>query len=74
MTKPIETYVFRMIDGMWRDVTHDGGILADVLSRWELDFDYRVEFARVKDYERGILFMYRASAGKVSLELWRIGK
>ena len=72
MTKPIATYVFRLIDGCWREVRQDAGLLADVLGRWELDFDYRIQFARVYDYERGICFLYRAEAGKISLELWRI--
>lgn len=74
MTKPIATYVFRLIDGCWREVRQDAGLLAEVLGQWELDFDYRIQFARVYDYERGICFLYRAAAGKITLELWRIDK
>lgn len=73
MTKPLDTFTFRQIGGMWRDISKDAGVLADVLATWELEFDYRIQFARVYDYERGILFMYRASAGKITLELWNIG-
>lgn len=72
MTKPLNEYVFRCIDGMWRDCRQDAGVLADVLATWELDFDPRVEFARVKDYERGICFYYRANGGKITLTLWKI--
>lgn len=71
-TKPINEYRFRLIDGAWREITEDAGILADVLGRWELDFDYRVQFARVYDYERGICFYYRVDSGLITLTLWRL--
>lgn len=69
--KPFKEYRFRLIDGMWREITENAGILADVLGRWELDFDYRIQFARVYDYERGICFFYRAVGGLITLTLWR---
>lgn len=70
--QPINEYRFRCINGVWREITEDAGILADVLGRWELDFDYRIQFARVKDYERGICFYYRVDSGLIKLTLWRL--
>lgn len=70
--KPIKEFRFRLIDGAWREITENAGILADVLNRWDLDFDYRIQFARVYDYERGLCFFYRAHGGLISLTLWRL--
>lgn len=70
--RPIHEYRFRCIDGMWREITEDAGILADVLGRWELDFDYRIQFARVYDYDRGICIWYRVDGGLITLTLWKI--
>lgn len=70
MIKPLQTFNFFLIEDMWRDV--DGRILADVLSMYDLIIDERTQFARIYDYHRWILFYFRASAGKISLTLWRI--
>ena len=70
--KPIKELRFRIIDGVWREITEDAGILADVLGRWGLEFDYRIQFARVYDYERGICFYYRVDSGLITLTLWRL--
>ena len=70
--KPIKELRFRIIDGAWREITEDAGILADVLGRWDLDLDYRVQFARVYDHERGICFYYRVDSGLITLTLWRL--
>lgn len=60
MSKPLHYYQFRFVGGMWRDVAGDGGVLADILSEWEIEIDHRTQFARLKDYERGLQFLFRA--------------
>lgn len=70
--QPINEYRFRLIDGAWREITEDAGLMADVLGRWDLDFDYRIQFARVYDRERGICFYYRVDGGLIRLTLWKL--
>lgn len=72
MVKPLQELVFHHIMGMWQTPT--GNILADVLAEYEIIVDDRTQFARLYDYARGIVFYYRASAGKVTLTLWRLGQ
>ena len=60
------------MEGIWKDV--DGHILADILALYDLVIDDRTQFARLYDYQRMILFYFRASAGRISLTLWRIPK
>lgn len=55
----------------WTDV-NTGKVLADVLSEYDIVVDDRCEFARIKDYTRGISFWYRAHAYKITLTLWKI--
>lgn len=71
MANPIKELIFRDVDGMWRDCSN-GAILADVLSEYNLLIDDRTQFARIYDYERGVCFWYRASAGKIKLTLWAL--
>ena len=74
MEKPIHKYVFRNVDGIWRDVAGNGDILADVLIRYDLVVDDKAEFIRFKDYERGIYMWYRAyNEAKITLTVWRLG-
>ena len=74
MEKPIHEYVFRNVDGIWRDVAGNGDILADVLLRYDLLVDDKAEFIRFKDYERGIYMWYRAyNEAKITLTVWRLG-
>ena len=70
--KPLQETNFFLIDGAWRDAY--GNILADVLAKYGLLIDDRTQFARIYDYERMIIFYFRASAGKITLTLWRIEK
>lgn len=70
MIKPLQTFNFFLMEGIWKDV--DGHILADILALYDLVIDDRTQFARLYDYQRMILFYFRASAGKISLTLWRI--
>lgn len=68
MSKPLHYYQFRFIDGLWRDVAGNGGVLADVLTLWELEIDYRTQFARIKDFETGLEFTFRAwTCAKIEL-------
>lgn len=71
--KPLLEYIFHEIGGMWRDIAYpEQRVLADVLKDYDIIVDDRCQFARLYDYERMIYFYYRASAGKVTLTLWRI--
>lgn len=71
--KPLQEYIFREIGGMWRDSAYpEQRVLADVLKDYDIIVDDRCHFARLYDYDRMICFYYRASAGKVTLTLWRI--
>lgn len=68
MSNPLHYYQFRFVGGMWRDVAGNGDVLADVLSEWEIEIDYRTQFARLKDYERGLEFLFRAwTCAKIEL-------
>lgn len=67
--EPRREYRFRLVDGLWRDVTGTGRVLADVLKDYDLDIDYRVEFARIKDYERGLCFIFREYGGRIDFQI-----
>ena len=71
MTKPVKEMIFRPIDGIWRDCSN-GVVLADVLNEYELVIDDRAEFIRLKDYQRNFSIYYRASAGKITITIWKI--
>lgn len=74
MNKPLCEYVFRNVDGVWRDVAGNGDILADVLRRHNLLIDDKAVFIRFKDYERGFYIWYRAyNEAKITLTVWRLG-
>lgn len=73
MTKPLREMIFREIDGIWRDCS-TGAVLADVLSAWDMVVDDRAEFMRLRDYNRNVSIWYRASAGKVKITIWSLGK
>lgn len=68
----IKQFVFRQVDGIWRDTAGDGEVLADVLDKFMIIVDDRTLFARLYDYGMGVSFWYRAYSGKIVLTLWRI--
>lgn len=73
MNKPLHYYQFRFIGGMWRDVAGNGGVLADILARWELEIDYRTQFARIKDLDQGLEFTFRAwTCAKIELTITKL--
>lgn len=73
MKDPIREYVFRNVDGVWRDVTGDGDILADVLLQYDLVVDDKAQFVRFIDYEHDIYILYRAyNDAKITLTIWRL--
>ena len=74
MTKPLNEFVFRPIEGRWVDVKNNAGLLADFLSERSLLVDDRTQFARIYDYDAGILYYYRAGAGRVQITLWSLDK
>lgn len=72
MIKPLQEIIFRPVDGIWQDA--EGHVLADVLTLYDLVIDDRAQFVRLYDYERMLKIYFRASAGKVMLTIWRLGK
>lgn len=63
-------YIFRLVDGVWRDVTGRGDILADILVKYGILLDDRTQFARLYDYDEGVCFTYRAYSGaKITLSI-----
>lgn len=73
MNNHVQSYQFRFIDGMWRDVLGSDRVLADVLADYDLDIDYRTQFARLYDYERGLRIEFRAYSGaKIRVDIFRI--
>lgn len=71
MTKPLRELVFRPMGGLWRECSC-GALLADVLNEYELVIDDRTEFVRLRDYQRNVSIWYRASAGKVTITIWKL--
>lgn len=67
---PLQKIIFRDINGIWKDA--EGRVLADVLASYEIVVDDRCEFARLKDYERMVSIWYRATAGLISITIWRL--
>lgn len=72
MVKPIKEMIFREIEGVWKCVSGESEILADVLLNLELIIDDKCQFARFYDYERNICTWYRHWGGKITLTLWKI--
>lgn len=71
MAKPLKEMIFRCIEGIWQDASTQR-VLADVLEEYDILVDDRCEFARIKDYARNVSIWYRASAGKVTLTIWKL--
>lgn len=72
MSKPLHTYNFRPINGIWTDTRENIGTLADFLSSKGLVIDDRMQFARIYDYDAGWCIIYRAQAGLVEVEEWKL--
>lgn len=71
--EPLKDYMFRNLGGRWSEIHDIDLTLADVLSKYELVLDDRTEFARFYDFERNVVFWYRAYTwAKVTLTLWPI--
>ena len=68
MSKPLHTYVFRPVNGIWTDTRENVGTLADFLAARNLLIDDRTQFARIYDYDAGWCIFYRAQAGMVEVE------
>lgn len=72
MSKPLHTYEFRQIEGIWLDTRENVGTLADFLADRDLLIDDRTQFARIYDYDAGWCIFYRAQAGLVEVEEWKL--
>ena len=74
MRKPIHDYIFRPIDGQWIETKENAGVLADFLLERGILIDDRTAFARLYDYDEGLCYYYRATAGKIMITIWKIGE
>lgn len=72
MTKPIHEYIFRPMPEIWTDAS-TGEVLADVLQKYAIIVDDRTQFARLYDYDECVCYYYRATAGKITITIWKIG-
>lgn len=73
MKKPIESFIFRPINGIWTDVRgKEPVILADVLMSYDILVDDRTQFMRLYDYDRGIIIWYRSHAMKVEITIFEM--
>lgn len=72
MSKPLHSYQFRQIEGVWQDTRENAGILADFLATRNLLIDDRTQFARIYDYDAGWCIFYRAQAGLVEIQEWKL--
>lgn len=73
MRKPLHTYIFRIVDGIWQDTSaENAGVLADFLESMDLLIDDRTQFARLYDYQQGLCIYYRAFAMKIEITIWKI--
>ena len=74
MEKPLESYQFQPVDGVWVDVKgKEPVILADVLQYYDILMDDRTQFARLYDYVRHVVIWYRAyGALKITIDVWQM--
>lgn len=72
MSKPLHSYHFRQIDGIWQDTRENAGILADFLAARNLLIDDRTQFARIYDYDEDVCYWYRVDGGLITIEVWRL--
>ena len=73
MNNVIDSYVFRPIDGVWRDVKGNGEILADVLQFYDLLVDDKCQFARFYDYDNNRCIWLRAyGSQKIELTIYKL--
>lgn len=70
MSKPLHSFRFRQINGIWQDTTENAGTLADFLGARNLLIDDRTQFARIKDYQEGISYWYRVDGGLITIDVW----
>lgn len=71
--EPLKQYIFRYVDGMWRDVRDYNYLLSDFFTEYDVNFDERIEFARFYDYDRNICIWYRAyNQAKVTVDIWPV--
>lgn len=76
MTKNKPTqYIFKLVQGIWRNITGDSEILADFLERLELNIDDKTQYARIIDYENNLYYIFhRVNWEKITIEVWKINE
>lgn len=69
MSKKVKVITFRLLSGIWRDVSGDSDILADTLSRLGIIIDDDAQFVRIIKFNRVI--EYRAYSGaKITISIY----
>lgn len=67
------SYIFRPVQGIWRNVAGDGEILADILLRYAIVVDDRAQFCRLYDYQENMCFVYRHyNDARITLDIYTI--
>lgn len=73
MSNIIREYVFRPVEGIWRDTAGNGEILADVLNQYGVIVDDKCQFARLYNYHDSWCMWYRAYGSmKITITLYKI--
>lgn len=71
--EPLLDLTFRNLGGAWCEIHDLNLLLSDVLSKYDILFDERTQFARLYDYDRNVVFWIRAyTMAKVTITLWPI--
>lgn len=71
MRKPLIDYVFRPIEGVWKEQGGKySGTYADFLAEYDLVADDRCVFARFRDYDRNCTIYLRAELYKIRVTIW----
>ena len=72
MSKPLHSFHFRQINGIWQDTTENAGTLADFLGTRDLLIDDRTQFARINDYQEGVCYWYSVDGGLITIDVWKL--
>lgn len=72
MRKPLHSFRFRQINGIWQETSENAGILADFLGARNLLIDDRTRFARINDNEENVCYWYRVDGGLITIDVWEM--
>ena len=65
------SYICRFDGERWRDVKgKERKLLTDILDELGIIVDDNCEYARIKDYEKGLYIIFRAHGGIIDINVW----